>query len=131
LKLRNLTSILHNTDTKAMFVWAFFRLLATKSCCRLSNALVFQPTSIRTALVKTVENQHEHIIGRVVVIVEIHRFLDPEPFGPLHLPPHIIPTIHRFFSQPDYLHRHIDETQIIKLRKGKDPKKLLRFATGN
>jgi hypothetical protein len=50
---------------------------------------------------KTDQNQHEHIIGRVVTIVEIHRFLDPRPFGPLHLPPYVIPTILRFFEQPD------------------------------
>jgi hypothetical protein len=55
----------------------------------------------------TVQNQHEHRIGRVVTIVEIHRFLDPRPFGPLHLPPHVISTILRFFPEPYSLHRHI------------------------
>jgi hypothetical protein len=35
----------------------------------------------------------------MVVIVKNHRFLDHEPFGPLHLAPHVILTIHKFFSQ--------------------------------
>jgi hypothetical protein len=30
------------------------------------------------------------------MIVGIYCFLDPEPFGPLHLPPHVIHTILRF-----------------------------------
>jgi hypothetical protein len=81
----------------------FFQLLATKSCCGLSNASAFQSASIRIALVKPAQNQHERIIGRVVTIVEIHRFLDPGPFRPLHLPPRVIPTILRFFSQSDFL----------------------------
>jgi hypothetical protein len=41
------------------------------------------------------------------MIVGICCFLDPEPFGPLHLPPHVIHTILRFFSQPDSLHSQI------------------------
>jgi hypothetical protein len=52
-------------------------------------------------LVKTVQNQHEHIIGRVVMIVRICCFLDLEPFGPLHLHLHVITMILRFFPQPD------------------------------
>jgi hypothetical protein len=58
-------------------------------------------------LVKTVQNQHEHKIDRIVMIVGICCFLDPEPFGPLHLPSHVIHTILRFFSQPDSLHGQI------------------------
>jgi hypothetical protein len=42
----------------------FFQLLTTKSCCGPPNAPSFQPASIRIALVKTVQNQHEHRIGR-------------------------------------------------------------------
>jgi hypothetical protein len=41
------------------------------------------------------------------MIVGICWFLDPEPFGPLHLPPHVIHTILRFFPQPDSLHSQI------------------------
>jgi hypothetical protein len=52
-------------------------------------------------LLNIVQNQHEHRIDRVVTIVEIHRFLDLEPFEPLHLHLHVIPMILRFFSQPD------------------------------
>jgi hypothetical protein len=85
----------------------FFQLLATKSCCRSPNTLAFQPASIRIALVKTVQNQHEHKIGRIVMIVGICCFLDPGPFGPLHLPPHVIHIILKFFSQPDSLHSQI------------------------
>jgi hypothetical protein len=85
----------------------FFQLLATKSCCRSPNALAFQPAYIRIALVKTVQNQHEHKIGRIVMIVGICCFLNPEPFRPLHLPPHVIHTIFKFFSQPDFLHNQI------------------------
>jgi hypothetical protein len=85
----------------------FFQLLATKICCRSPNAPAFQPASIRIALVKTVQNQHEQKIGRIVMIVGICCFLDPEPFRPLHLPPHVIHTILRFFSQPDSLYSQI------------------------
>jgi hypothetical protein len=85
----------------------FFQLLATKSCCRSPNASAFQPASIRIALVKTVQNQHEHKIGRIVTIVGICCFLDPKPFGPLHLSLHVIHTILRFFPQPNSLHSQI------------------------
>jgi hypothetical protein len=84
--------------------WAFFQLLTTKIYCGMSNAPLFHPTSIKIVLVKTIENQHEHKIGQVFTIVEIHRFLDPRPFGSLYLHPHVIPTILRFLPQPDSLH---------------------------
>jgi hypothetical protein len=82
-------------------------MVATKSCCRSPNTSAFQPASIRIALIKTVQNQHEHKIGRIVMIVGMCCFLDPEPFGPLHLSPHVIHTILRFFPQPDSLHSQI------------------------
>jgi hypothetical protein len=41
------------------------------------------------------------------MIVGICCFLDPKPFGPLHLLPHVIHTILRFFSQPDSLYSQI------------------------
>jgi hypothetical protein len=62
---------------------------------------------MRIVLVKTIQNQQEHIIGWVVTIVRIHLFLDPEPFGSLHLPPHVIPMILRFFPQLDSLYNQI------------------------
>jgi hypothetical protein len=92
---------------KAPVCLGFFQLLATKSCCRSPNAPAFQPASIKIVLVKTIQNQHEHKIGRIVIIVGICWFLDPEPFRPLHLPPHVIHTILRFFPQPDSLHSQI------------------------
>jgi hypothetical protein len=67
----------------------------------------FSASFYKNALVKTVQNQHEHKIGRIITIVGICCFLDPEHFGPLHLPPHVIHTILRFFPQPDSLHSQI------------------------
>ena len=67
----------------------------------------FSASFYKNALVKTVQNQHEHKIGRIITIVGICCFLDPEHFGPLHLPPHVIHTILRFFPQPDSLHNQI------------------------
>jgi hypothetical protein len=57
--------------------------------------LVFQPAFIKIILIKNVQNQHEHIIDRVITIVGIRRFLDHEPFGPLHHHPHVIPIMLR------------------------------------
>jgi hypothetical protein len=82
-------------ETIAPVCLGFFQLLATKSCCRSPNTPAFQPASIRIALIKTVQNQHEHKLGRIVMIVGMCCFLDPEPFGPLHLSPHVIHTILR------------------------------------
>jgi uncharacterized membrane protein len=58
-------------------------------------------------LVKTIQNQHKHIIGQVVAIVGICHFLDPEPHERLHLSPHIIPMILRFSPQLNSLHSQI------------------------
>jgi hypothetical protein len=85
----------------------FFQLLAIKSCRRSPNAPAFQPASIRITLVKTVQNQHEHKIGWIVTIVGICCFLDPEPFGPLHLPSHVIHTILKFSTKSDSLYSQI------------------------
>jgi hypothetical protein len=52
-------------------------------------------------------NQHKHIIGRVVVIVGIRHFLDPEPYEQLYLPPHVIVMILSFSPQPDSHHNQI------------------------
>jgi hypothetical protein len=51
---------------------------------------------------KTIQNQHKHIIGWVVVIVGIRHFLDPEPYEKLYLPPRVIVVILRFSPQPDF-----------------------------
>jgi hypothetical protein len=84
-------------------LFGIFQLLANKSCCGPPSALAF----IRIVLVKTVQNQHEHKIDRFIMIVEIRHFLDPKPFEPLCMPPHVIPTILRFSPQPDCLHGQI------------------------
>jgi hypothetical protein len=51
-------------------------------------------------------NKHKHRIGRVITIGGICHFLDPKPYRPIHLPPHVIPTTHihpttRFAPQID------------------------------
>lgn len=68
----------------------FFNLPSTESYRGLSKASVFQPVSIRIILIKPFKNQYKHRIGRDVAIVEIHSFLDPKPFRPLHHLPHVI-----------------------------------------
>jgi hypothetical protein len=47
---------------------------------------------MRITLMKIVQNQYEHIIGRVVTMGGIRHFLDSKPYGSLHLPPHVIFT---------------------------------------
>jgi hypothetical protein len=87
--------------------FSFLQLLATKSCCGLPNTSSFQPASIKFFLVKTIQNQHKHIIGWVVAIIGIHHFLDPKPYEHLYLPPHVILIILRFSPQPDSPHSQI------------------------
>jgi hypothetical protein len=91
----------------ALFAWAFFNLWPPKAVADYQTLQTFQPACIRIALVKTIQNQHEHRIDRVVTIVEIRRFLDLEPFRPLYLPPaynsydtQILP-IAKFSPHPD------------------------------
>jgi hypothetical protein len=74
---------------------------------RTTKRTAFQPASIRIDLVKSIENQHKHIISRVIVIVRIRHFLVPEYYGHHHLPPHVIPTILRFSPQPNSPHNQI------------------------
>jgi hypothetical protein len=74
---------------------------------RTAKHSVFQPASIKFVGAKTIQNQHKHIIGSVVVIVGIRHFLDPEPYKQLYLPPYVIVMILRFSSQPDSLHSQI------------------------
>jgi hypothetical protein len=85
------------TDNEGPVCLGFFELPTTKSCCRLPNAPSFSAHLYKNRFGKNRSNQYEHKIGRVVTIVGIHHFLDPKPFGPLHLPPYVIPTILRFF----------------------------------
>jgi hypothetical protein len=61
----------------------FFVLVEAAVDCQTTS---FQPNSIRIALVKTIQNQREHRIGRAIAIVETHLFLDPKRYGLLHLP---------------------------------------------
>jgi hypothetical protein len=65
------------------------------------------PTFIKLALLKTIQNQYKHIIRRVIVIVGIHHFLDPEPYEYIHLTPHVILTIIKFSPQSDSSHSQI------------------------
>jgi hypothetical protein len=51
---------------------------------------------MRISLVKTVQNQREHIIDRVTTIVGIPHFTDPKPYGPLHLVLHSIEVAHLY-----------------------------------
>jgi hypothetical protein len=96
---------------KLLIVWAcLFRLLAAsdhQKLLRTAKRSAFQPTSIKFVGTKTIQNQHKHIIGWVIVIVIIRHFLDLEPYEQLYLPPHIIVMILRFSPQPDSLHSQI------------------------
>jgi hypothetical protein len=65
---------------------------------RTAKRLNFLVCFIRIILVKTVRNQYKYVIGRVVTIVVIHRFLDLEPFRPFNLSSHVILMILIFFS---------------------------------
>jgi hypothetical protein len=55
----------------------------------------FQSASIKLVGAKTIQNQHKHIIGWVVVIVGIRHFLNPEPYEQLYLPLHVTVVILR------------------------------------
>jgi hypothetical protein len=92
---------LYISDPTSPVGFGFFQLLATKSCCRLSNAPSFYPSFIKIVLVKTVQNQHERRIGRDVTKVGIYHFLEHEPFELFYFLPHVILTILKFFLQLD------------------------------
>jgi hypothetical protein len=82
-----------------------FRLLTASGHQKLlwtAKRSAFQPASIKFIGPKTIQNQHKHIIGWVIVIVGIHHFLDPEPYEHFYLPPHVIVMILRFSPQPDF-----------------------------
>jgi hypothetical protein len=54
---------------------------------------------MRITLVKTIQNQREHVIGRIVVIVENHHFLYPKSYRLFYLPLHVISRIIRFSTR--------------------------------
>jgi hypothetical protein len=99
LPLLSLLILLLALDFMALFVSSFLAS-GHQKLLRTAKRLAFQPTSIKIDLVKTIQNQYKHIIGRVVAIVGIHHFIDPEPYGYIHLPLHVITTIFRFSPQP-------------------------------
>jgi hypothetical protein len=68
---------------------------------------VFQSAFIKFVWLKTIQNQHKHIIGLVIAIVGICHFLYSESYGHLYLPPHVILMILRFSKQPDSPHSQI------------------------
>jgi hypothetical protein len=86
--------------------WAcLFRLLAASGHQKLlwtAKRSTFQPASIKFVGTKTIQNQHKHIIGWVIVIAGIRHFLDSKSYEQLYLLPHVIVIILRFSSQPDF-----------------------------
>jgi hypothetical protein len=56
----------------------------------------FQSDFVRIILMKTVQNQREHRIGRVVAIITIRQFLHPKPYERIYLLSHVIHAIIRF-----------------------------------
>jgi hypothetical protein len=97
-------TITHKLADFGLICFSFFSASGHQKLLWIAKHLTFQPASITIDLVKVIQNQHEHRIGRVVAIVRIHHFLDPEPYGHLHIPPHAISTILRFSSQLDSPH---------------------------
>jgi hypothetical protein len=59
----------------------FFADSAYQKLLRATKHLTFKLALIRIALVKTVQDQHEHLTG-CVAIERISHFLDPKPYGP-------------------------------------------------
>jgi hypothetical protein len=88
-------------------LFQLFRASGHQKLLRTAKRLAFQSASIKFVWVKTIQNQHKHIIGWVVAIVGIRHFLDPESYGHLYLPPHVILMILRFSIQPDSPHSQI------------------------
>jgi hypothetical protein len=68
---------------------------------------IFRPASIIFILVKTVQNQCEYRIDRVITIVESRHFLYHKSYGLFYLSLHVIFTILRFSSRPDSYHIQI------------------------
>lgn len=64
-----------------MFVSLFF-LVGYQKLLRTAKLLFFSLFIWKSFLVKTVQNQHEHIIDRVVTTLEIYHFLDHKAYDP-------------------------------------------------
>lgn len=47
--------------------------------------LAFQHVFMGIILLKTIQNQREHMTGQVVAIVEIRHFQDLKPYGPIYV----------------------------------------------
>jgi hypothetical protein len=88
-------------------LFQLFTAFVHQKLLRTIKHSVFQTTSIKIDLLKTIQNQHKHIIHLVIAIVGIRHFLDLESYGHLHLPPHVIPRILRFSPQPNSPHNQI------------------------
>jgi hypothetical protein len=87
-----------------------FRLMAVsihQKLLRTTKRSAFQSASIKFVRAKTIQNQHKHIIGWVVVIVGIRHFLDPESYEQLYLSTHVIVMILKFSPQLDFYHSQI------------------------
>jgi hypothetical protein len=102
-----LAAHLDRTTVIGPVCFGFWQLLATKICCKLPNAQLFSQLLQNSLGAKTIQNQHKHIIGWVVVIVGIRHFLNHEPYEQLYLPPYVIVIILRFSPQPDSPHSRI------------------------
>jgi hypothetical protein len=72
--------------------------------CQTSS---FLASFCKNRFVKTVQNQREHTIDRIVVIVGMHHFLDTKLYKLLYLPLHVIHMIFRFSLQLDSPHNQI------------------------
>jgi hypothetical protein len=88
-------------------LFQLFGAFGHQKLLRTAKRSAFQLASIKFVWVKTIQNQHKHIIGWVVAIVEIYHFLNPESNGHLYLTPHVILIILRFSTQPDSPHSQI------------------------
>jgi hypothetical protein len=90
-----------------LFVLVFFQTFGHQNLLQTAKPIAFQSTFMRTTLVKTVQNQHEHRISRAIATVENCHFLQPKLCRRIYLPPHVIFMILRFSSQQNSLHNYI------------------------
>jgi hypothetical protein len=102
----------------------FFLASSHQKLSRTAKHLTFQTAFMRITLVKTVQNQCEHRIDRVIMIAGVCHFLDPKPYEPLHLPSQVISIILRFSTQPDSPHSQILEKARQKKDKTNRPNRL-------
>jgi hypothetical protein len=59
---------------------------------------------MKITLVKTVQNQREHKIGRIIATIGNHYFLHLEPYELFYLPRYVTYMIVRFSLKPDSPH---------------------------